>query len=115
VLEALGYPIYVVDEEGRFRWVNDAFAGMLGRDREAILGASTGDIKPPETVARAEEELGRLLSAEGPDTARVPATLLAADGEGIRFRDHMGVLPYEGERFRGSVGILRPLDEDRLR
>lgn len=114
VLKALGYPIYVVDETGRFRWVNDELAAMLGRDREEIIGESTSYIKPPETVARAEDELGRLLSSEGPDTTRFPATLVAADGEEIEFRDHMAVLPYEGEEFEGSVGILRPLDEDLL-
>ncbi len=114
VLKALGYPIYVVDETGRFRWVNDELAETLDRDREDIVGEPTDYIKPPEVVERAEDELGDLLSSAGPDTSRFPATLVTADGEEIEFRDHMAVLPYEGEEFRGSVGILRPLDEDRL-
>jgi PAS domain S-box-containing protein len=110
VIEALGYPVYVVDESGRFRFVNEPFAALTGYDRETILGEQTGFVKPDDTVEHAEDELGRLLSSSGPDVARFEATIETADGEHVRCRDHMGVLPYEGERFRGSVGILRVLD-----
>jgi PAS domain S-box-containing protein len=110
VIEALAYPVYVVDEEGRFRFVNEPFAEMAGYDRSEIIGESTSFVKPPETVEHAEDELGRLLSSEGPDVSRFGATIETADGSLVRCRDHMGVLPYEGEQFRGSVGILRVLD-----
>jgi PAS domain S-box-containing protein len=110
VIGALGYPVYVVDETGTFRFVNEAFADLTGYDRETILGKPTAFVKPDETVERAEDELGRLLSSSGPEVARFEATIETADGEAVRCRDHMGVLPYEGEQFRGSVGILRVLD-----
>ncbi|OYR86494.1 hybrid sensor histidine kinase/response regulator, partial [Halorubrum sp. E3] len=34
VIEALGYPVYVVDETGEFRFVNEPFAELTGYDRE---------------------------------------------------------------------------------
>ena len=112
VLGALGYPVYVVDETGTFRFVNGPFADLTGYDREEILGERTGFVKPETTVERAETELGRLLSDSGPEVARFEATIETADGDHVRCRDHMGVLPYEGEQFRGSVGILRVLDRE---
>ncbi|PSP83905.1 hybrid sensor histidine kinase/response regulator [Halobacteriales archaeon QS_1_68_17] len=110
VAEALGYPVYVVDEDGRFRFVNEAFADLTGHDRTEIVGRRPPFIKPEATVERAERELGSVLSDDGPEVARFEVDIERADGSLVRCRDHMGVLPYEGDQFRGSAGILRPLD-----
>ncbi|GGN87525.1 MULTISPECIES: PAS domain S-box protein [Haloarcula] len=114
VIDALAYPVYVVDETGTFKFVNEPFAAMTGYDRTEILGRPTSFVKPDQTVQRAETELGRLLSSSGPETTRFRATIETADGDTVECRDHMGVLPYEGESFRGSVGILRVLDDESL-
>jgi len=109
VLDALNYPVYVLDEEGRYRFVNDALVDLVGYDREEIIGEPSAFLKPPTTVQRAEDELGQLLSDSGPAVSRFEVALERADGTRILCRDHMGVLPYEGESFRGSTGILRPI------
>ncbi|WP_299236459.1 PAS domain S-box protein [Natronomonas sp.] len=115
VLRALQYPIYVVDETGAFSYVNDAFLEMTGHDREEIIGAGTDIIKDAEAVAEAEEQLGSILSDAGPDTAQFPVDIYPKEGDPIPCRDHMGVLPYEGEEFRGSVGILRDVSDQKRR
>ena len=114
VLRALEYPIYVVDETGVFSYVNDAFLEMTGYDREAVIGSKTDLIKDEEAVTEAENRLRTILSSEGPDIQQFGVDIVPKDGEPIPCRDHMGVLPYEGEQFRGSVGILRNVcDEER--
>ncbi|GAB7094418.1 hypothetical protein JCM30237_15700 [Halolamina litorea] len=115
IVEALGYPAYVVDEEGEFRFVNEAFADLTGYSVEEIIGAEPALIKSPEGVDRAASELGDVLSATGADTARFDVDILTADGEAIPCRDHMAALPYEGEEFEGSVGILRNVAAERER
>ncbi|MFB6296865.1 MAG: PAS domain S-box protein [Halobacteriales archaeon] len=115
VIEALGYPVYVVDETGTFQFVNEPFAEMTGYEVDEIVGNEPALIKDDATVERAENELGRLLSSDGPDVTRFEATIQPAEGEPIVCRDHMGVLPYEGEEFEGSVGILRDVTADRER
>jgi len=107
VLRALEYPIYVVDETGVFSYVNDAMVEMTGYEREEIIGSPTDIIKDEAAVEEAENQLGSILSHEGPDTAQFPVDIQPKTGEPIPCRDHMAVLPYEGEEFRGSVGILR--------
>ncbi|CCQ38044.1 receiver/sensor box histidine kinase [Natronomonas moolapensis 8.8.11] len=107
VLRALEYPIYVVDETGVFSYVNDALVEMTGYEREEIIGSPTGIIKDEAAVEEAENQLGSILSHEGPDTAQFPVDIQPKEGDPIPCRDHMAVLPYEGEEFRGSVGILR--------
>ena len=115
VLRALDYPIYVVDETGVFSYVNDAFLEMTGYDREEIIDSKTDLIKDEAAVAEAETRLGSILSEEGPDTEQFSVDIVPKQGEPIPCRDHMGVLPYEGEKFRGSVGILRNVCDERRR
>jgi PAS domain S-box-containing protein len=112
VLRALGYPVYVVDETGTFSYVNEAMVELTGYEREEILGSGTDLIKDEEAVRMAEHELGSILSDSGPDTSQFRVDIVPKHGDPIPCRDHMGVLPYEGEEFRGSVGILRDISEE---
>ena len=114
VLRALEYPIYVVDERGKFSYVNDAMLEMTGYDREEIIGSGTHMIKHNDAVMEAQNQLGSILSRDGPDTVHFHVDIYPKEGEPIPCRDHMAVLPYEGEEFRGSVGILRNI-RDRVR
>ena len=115
VMEALGYPIYVVDEEGRFEFVNEAFAELTGYDVSTVVGSKPGLIKDDAAVERASDELGAILSSEGPSISRFGVDIVPKAGEPIRCRDHMAALPYDGECFEGSVGILRDVSTERRR
>ncbi|WP_193309233.1 PAS domain S-box protein [Halorubrum halophilum] len=115
LVETLNDPVYVLDETGEFEYVNDAFVEMVGYDREAITGASPALIKSSAAVDRSEANLGRLLSSDGPDSVQFEIEVQPSRGEPIPCEDHMGVLPYEGESFEGSVGILRDITERKER
>lgn len=115
VMEALGYPIYVVDGDGRFEFVNEPFAELTGYDASTIVGSPPSLIKDDAAVERAEAELGSILSSDGPSISRFEVDIVPKEGEPIRCRDHMAALPYEGECFDGSVGILRDISTERRR
>ncbi|SMO57799.1 hybrid sensor histidine kinase/response regulator [Halorubrum cibi] len=115
VIDALGYPVYVVDETGAFTFVNEPFAELTGYDREEILGSTPDLIKGDEAVAEAEDRLGSILSSDGPGIQRFRVDIDPKEGDPIPCRDHMAVLPYEGEEFDGSVGILRDVSEEAAR
>ena len=111
IIGALNDAVYVLDEEGRFTYVNDEFVELVGYDRETILGNTPSLIKDEEGVQRAEQELGRLLSSDGPDAVTFEVMIQPREGDPIVCEDHMGVLSYEGEEFDGSVGTLRDITE----
>ena len=115
VIEALGYPVYVVDDTGEFRFVNEPFAELTGYDREEIIGETPGFIKDDAAVLEAEERLGTILSDSGPDVQHFGVDIVPKEGDPIPCRDHMAALPYEGESFDGSVGILRDVSDERER
>lgn len=113
IIEALSDAVYVLDEEGQFTYVNDELVELVGYDRETILGNTPSLIKDEEAVQRAEQELGRLLSSDGPEGVTFEVTVHPREGDPIVCEDHMGVLPYDGEEFNGSVGTLRDVTEQR--
>ncbi|MFB6202345.1 MAG: PAS domain S-box protein [Halorhabdus sp.] len=107
IIEALTDAVYVLDEEGRFTYVNDEFVELVGYDRETILGSAPTLVKDAAAVEQGEDHLRRLLSSDGPETLSFEVTLQPREGAPIVCTDHMGVLPYEGDQFQGSVGTLR--------
>jgi PAS domain S-box-containing protein len=115
IVEALDYPAYVVDERGEFQFVNESFTDLTGYEIEEVIGAEPGLIKSPAGVELAASTLGEVLSADHSDTAQFDIDILTADGEAVPCRDHMAALPYEGEEFVGSVGILRNIADERER
>jgi PAS domain S-box-containing protein len=115
IIESLTDAVYVLNEEGRFTYINDEFVELVGYDRERILGSKPALLKTEQTVERAEVQLGRLLSSDGPETVTFEVTVDPCEGEPIVCEDHMGVLPYEGDQFNGSVGTLRDVSDQRER
>ncbi|WP_338738929.1 PAS domain S-box protein [Haloplanus salilacus] len=115
IIDVLTDAVYVLDEDGRFTYVNDEFVELVGYGRETILGSLPSLIKDQEAVERAEQQLGRLLSSDGPDTVTFEVTINPRDGDPIVCEDHMGVLPYEGDKFNGSVGTLRDITDRKER
>ncbi|WP_435100603.1 PAS domain S-box protein [Halorubrum sp. N11] len=115
IIEALTDAVYVLDEEGRFTYVTDEFVELVGYDRGTILGNTPSLIKDEEAVEQAEHQLGRLLSSDGPETLTFEVTLHPREGDPIVCEDRMGVLPYEGDQFNGSVGTLRDVTHRKKR
>jgi PAS domain S-box-containing protein len=115
IIGALSDAVYVVNEEGQFTYVSDEFVELVGYDRETVLGNTPSLIKDEDAVRRAEQELGRLLSSNGPEAVTFEVTIHPREGDPIVCEDHMGVLPYEGEEFDGSVGTLRDITDRKAR
>lgn len=111
IIEALTDPIYLLDETGEFTFVTTELAELVGYDRETIIGSKPSLIKDDEAVDRAEHELSRLLSSDGPERVTFEVTLQTRGGDSIVCEDHMSVLPYTGDSFNGSVGILRDITD----
>lgn len=111
VIDSMQDPVYVLDDEGRITDVNEAFTELTGYDEDTLLGREMSVIKSPEMVARSERHLRSLLSDREPDRPLFEVQIQTADGRTVTCEDHMGVIPFEGEAFRGSVGVLRDVEE----
>ena len=109
--EVIQDPVYVLDEEGRFEFVNESFVETFGYEQDELLGNDVSMIKDETALERGRRNLGQVLSSEGPDSVYFETDIKAKNGETIPCEDHLTALPYEGEEFNGSAGILRDISE----
>ena len=114
VLEALGYPVYVVDQNERFTYINDAFVDLVGYDREALIGSKPALIKTEDSVEEINELVPSLVSDSGPDIERVEVEIEPQGQQPIPCKDHIAALPFD-EEFQGCAGILRDMSAQRER
>jgi PAS domain S-box-containing protein len=111
IANAVQDPVYVLDDEGRFRRVNDAFVDLVGHPREEIVGSHVSLVKSDEAVATGERELRRLFGPDAPESVRFEVDVTAADGGVRRCEDHVALLPAPGGGFVGSAGVLRDVTD----
>lgn len=110
-LRALGDPIYALDADGRFTFVNDALLDRTGYERSEILGEHASLLLTDEGVERGREIVRQLLSAsEGSQTAKWEMELTTADDERIPAENHVALLPFENG-FQGTAGVIRDITE----
>ncbi|SMP07560.1 ATP-binding response regulator [Halobellus salinus] len=114
VLQALGYPTYVVDAEGRFAYVDDAFADLTGYNRDELVGAEPSIVKTDASVEHADDALRSVVSSSGPDAEQFEIEIRTKEGDVIPCRDHLAPLPFDDE-YRGCAGILRDITSQHRR
>ncbi|MCA1941242.1 MAG: PAS domain-containing protein, partial [Caenispirillum bisanense] len=120
LLDTIPAPVFYRRGDGRYGLVNAAFAAMLGRPREAIVGRTLFDLFPLETAQRLFAAEQELMTGDGGARSvmdRLPwpggaardviltlaATLEAADGPGGT-----------GGGGRGLIGVVTDIT-DRMR
>ena len=121
LVKTVGDAVYVVDDTGRFTFVNDALCEMTGYDRDELIGSSVHIIKDDATVAEAEDALRDLLrqhaaaGGEEMPIAKLDVELVRKDGTRIPCTDRMTLRPLEDGEFTGTVGTLRDVSRQRRR
>jgi PAS domain S-box-containing protein len=64
VLASIPQPMFVKDASHRWLMVNDAFAKLVGRRPEELVGATDADVFPPDWVARSYLQDDEALAAD---------------------------------------------------
>ena len=121
LVKTVGDAVYILGEDGRFTFVNDALCEMTGYERDELLGSSVHLIKDDRTVAEAEHALRDLLREHGDDDpedmsiAKLDVELVRKDGTRIPCTDRMTLRPLDDGSFTGTVGTLRDVSRQRRR
>ncbi|WP_274325802.1 PAS domain S-box protein [Halosimplex aquaticum] len=113
IFQAVNDGLYVVDEEGQFTMVNDAYAEMVGYDRDELVGEHVSMIVDDAVREQAMDEEAA-LQAGSTETAMVEAEMKTADGERIPAEATFALLPTdEGDPQR--VGVVRDIADRKER
>ncbi|MGD0741734.1 MAG: PAS domain-containing protein [Acidimicrobiales bacterium] len=106
----LSVGIEVVGPDGRYRAVNSALAGMLGRPRGEIVGRHLGELTPPDDVGATDAAFAGLLAGDTP-SAVFECRYQRSDGETVHaIVTAAGVTPKPGGP-RFVVGFAQDVSE----
>jgi PAS domain S-box-containing protein len=113
IIQAVGDPVYSLDAEGRFTFVNEAFESMTGYGIEEIVGEHVRTVARNSDVERGREFLRSMIDGDRESVA-YEVEIQPRDGEPVRSELHMAPLPFD-EEFRGTAGIIRDIEERKRR
>ncbi|RDI70827.1 PAS domain S-box protein [Halopelagius longus] len=113
IVETVGDGVYVLDEEGRFRRMNDACAEITGYDRGELYG-SHYSLVVGEDVTERIAEFEAAIAAGEVKNKRMEFEIRRRDGGTLPVESTFTPLVSDGE-FRGTVGVVRDISERKER
>src|SRR3954469_5300410 len=105
--EVLGLPVYVLDQDMRYRYANPAYLRHCGRSAGELLGSSVQDLFPEPPDDDRREVARRALAG---DAAIYNRRTRFGPHAGLWMRAHYIPLPHEG-RIEGVLVVLDDVQE----
>lgn len=109
LVEATGDPMYLLDPDGHFTFVNEALLELTGNDWDDLIGSSGRQVMEDNHYERGTALIRELLSGEE-DRGTFEMNLHTADGEVIPCENHLA-LRFDGDTFIGTAGVIRDITE----
>ncbi len=111
VLESVDDPVYALDAEGRFRFLNEAAKREFGYGQE-VLGEHVSVGMETKDIEDIEGQMRDLIENEEP-SMRAEFELETADGGTKTVENRLGLIENDG--FRGTAGVLRDVTDRKER
>ncbi|MFC7199922.1 PAS domain S-box protein [Halospeciosus flavus] len=108
IVETINDGIYVVDEDGRYTMVNDAYTELTGYGREDLLGQHASQFLDEETLEEASAIREEMAQGDV-DNPTMEATIETAGGEEVPVEAAFASLPADDRSER--VGVVRDITE----
>lgn len=110
VVDVAGVPIYTLDSDGRFTYVNTALCERAGYDRASLVGEHVSFLLCEQDVERCGEAIRDLLET-GRRTCEMTVSARDASGQRLTADLSISLLPLDNG-FQGTVGVVRNLSPD---
>ncbi len=115
VVEAVGDPVYALDEDGIITFVNDATESMTGYDADALVGSHIRKILAADGVDVGSNRIRALLGDPDRRATTFEVNVETSDGDQIPSEVHIALLPTPDDTFRGTAGIIRDIEKRKER
>ena len=110
IVETVDDGIFVADRNDEFALVNDAYAEMVGYDREALIGSHVS-LVVSEDVERLADEIEADLQTTPEQAKAYETTLETASGETVETEATVARLPGGTDDATDYVGVVRDVTE----
>jgi PAS domain S-box-containing protein len=115
IVEQTKDALYMLDAEGRYVLVNEAYEDLTGYSRDELIGSTTAKVLKPEAMAERRELILDLLNEENDRQSHGwQSTLHTAEGGNLPVEVNFAALEYSDD-FIGIVGSARDISDRRRR
>jgi PAS domain S-box-containing protein len=115
VVQAVGDPVYALDDDGVLTFVNDATEAMTGYDADSLVGSHIGKILADDGVDVGSNRIRELLSDPDRRATTFEVNVETRDGDRIPSEVHIALLPTPDDTFHGTAGIIRDIERRKER
>jgi len=106
--------LYMLDEAGTFKLVNDAFAELTGYDRQEIVGADPTLLLGTEAYKNINDEI-RAARRSSENAGSILTTFETKSGQKKPVEIRFSLLPTEDSEYNGLTGVARDVRAQRHR
>ena len=114
LVEAARDGIYVLGNDGRFQYVNQSMAGLLGYDEETLVGMHSSRVMTPGELERGQKLVQEMIAAGESESDVFDMIFQTSEGEEIIVGLNFTIIYDEGT-YAGIVGVARNVTTRRER
>ena len=107
--------LYMLNADGRYAFVTEQYAEMLGYERAELLGQHASTVMNEGALREGQQAVTALLSDPERESTVVDQTHVRKNGESVRFSIHFTVVTDDGGSYAGVMGVARDVTERRER
>jgi len=111
VIEAVGDPVYTLDDEGVFTYANEAIECLTGFEPDELIGEHISTIMAGEDINRGSELIRTMLSDPTLRNMTFETDIVDQAGDHTPIEIHIALLPAADGEFNGTAGVIRDISE----
>ncbi|GGK74681.1 hybrid sensor histidine kinase/response regulator [Haloarcula sebkhae] len=115
IIEAVGDPVYTLDDEGVFTYVNEAVKRLTGFESDELVGEHISTIMAGEDISRGSDLIRTMLSDPTRQNVTFETDIVDQAGEHTPIEIHIALLPAADGEFNGTAGIIRDISDRKKR
>jgi PAS domain S-box-containing protein len=114
IVEEISDGLYMLDADGVYRYVNGAYADLVGYDPEELVGEHASVLMQSGDLRAGQEQVQAVLDGEK-SHASGEVELVRKDGGTVEVALNFTTLPGENGTYDGIVGVARNITDRRRR
>jgi PAS domain S-box-containing protein len=115
IIEAVGDPVYTLDDAGVVTYANEAVERLTGFEPDELVGEHISAIMTGEDIDRGNELIRTLLSDPTRRNATFETDIVDQSGDHTPIEIHIALLPAPDGAFNGTAGVIRDISERKER
>ncbi|NLV05864.1 PAS domain S-box protein [Haloarcula rubripromontorii] len=115
IIEAVGDPVYTLDDEGVFTYANEAIERLTGFEPDALIGEHISTIMAGDDIDRGSDLIRTMLSDPTRQNVTFETDIVDQNGEYTPIEIHIALLPAADGEFNGTAGVIRDISDRKER